>query len=558
MELTRRTWIKGGAAMAAALAATEHAAPIHADEGDPKPYPTVTAMAERVVLPERLVGPPPLPPLRVIALNRMAFGPRPDDWAAYDALGSDETARFAAYVTQQLNPAAIDDSACTARITAQGFTTLTKSLPQLWADHRVSDYSVRRRPFEEARSATWIRALFSRRQLFELLVDFWHNHFNVYGYHYDVLPVFTHYDRDVIRAHALGNFRTMLEAVATSTAMLYYLDNVYSSNAGPNENYARELFELHTLGAASYLGSLPQAQVPGFPANPSGYVDNDVYEAARAFTGWRVRNSSSDAAIGNTGEFFTHAPWHDRFQKTVLGRYLPNDRPALDDGRAVLDAVAAHPATARHLCTKLCRRFISDNPPQSVVDAAVATWTANSGAADQIKRVVQTILTSPEFAATWGEKVKRPFEVAAGALRAMQATWVPDNDFYWTYGQLGQRLFEWGPPNGYPDRHEAWTGTNVMLNRWNFVNAVVNGWVTGTTVDLRSQMPGSVVTPNAITDWWLQRIMGRSINAEDRARMVDFLAQGRNADYPLPTEQLTERLPHLVALILMCPDFQWR
>ncbi|HIC88343.1 MAG TPA: DUF1800 family protein, partial [Anaerolineae bacterium] len=527
MTITRRDLLKGGVALAT-TAIMAGAAP--QTTADAPPLPRVTAMSERVNLPLRTVGLPPVPPLKVIALNRMAFGPRPEDWAAYDALGPTPEEQFTAYVEQQLDPDAIDDSDCDARIAAQGFITLNKSLTELWADHREADeYSVRILPFTETRNATWIRALYSKRQLLEVLTDFWHNHFNIYAPAYIIASVWVHYDRDVIRTHALGNFRTFLEAVATSTAMLYYLDNYVNSNAGPNENYARELFELHTLGADHYLGFGEQEDVPGYDTgNPIGYVDDDIYEAARAFTGWRVRNSSSDPDIGNTGEFFTYEPWHDRFEKTVLGHRLENDRPALADGRDVLNLVASHPGTAQHVCKKLCRRFISDDPPQSVIDAAVATWNATADEPDQLKQVVRTILLSDEFKNTWGEKIKRPFEFVASLLRASGAEWVPSSSFRWNFRRLGQPLFQWPTPDGYPDRREPWIGTNAMLRRWNIVNSLIEGWVEGTTIDLRSQMPADIRSSNAIVDWWINRIMGRPINTDDRQEIVDFMAQGRN------------------------------
>ncbi len=555
--IPRRTFLKTGALVMAGAALTELPSALTTDS---PPYPRVTAMHERAALPLRTGTQPDLPSLNVIALNRLQFGPHPDDWAAFEALGSTPGERLTNFVAQQLDPNSIDDSACTARIAAQGYTTLNKTLLQLWLDHRVNaaNYTVRSQPFEESRRATWLRAVYSKRQLFEVLTNFWHDHFNIYGWHYDVLPVWVHYDRDVIRANVLGNFRVMLEAVATSTAMLYYLDNVYSSNAGPNENWARELFELHTLGAENYLGSMQQWQVPGYPNDPIGYVDNDVYEAARAFTGWTVRNNPNNPQIGNTGEFFTYQPWHDRFQKVVLGRHLLNDRPALEDGRAVLDAAASHAGTARHVCTKLCRRLIADEPPQAVIDAAVAVWTANQQAPDQLKQVVQTIVLSPEFAAAWGQKIKRPFELSASMLRGTAAEFVPSDDFLWTYGLQGQKLHEWTPPNGYPDTYDIWTGANTMVYRWSFAYHLVAGNMDNVVADVTGQMPSQLRTSNEITDFWVQRLLGRPLETEDRARLVDFISQGRNPDLPLSASEISERMPRLVELVMMTPDFQWR
>lgn len=566
MSISRRHMLQSSAGFATATAL-----PLAILQAAPKPpIPRAKSMNDMVLAP-RIVGPPPLPPLAVIAFNRMGFGPRPEDRATWEALGPDDASRLAAYVTQQLDPASIDDSDCDARIAARNFETLGKSLRDLWADHVVNNeqgYSYRVLPLEETIQVTWLRALYSKRQLLEVLADFWHNHFNVYGYHYDVAPAFVHYDRDVIRGHALGNFREFIEAVGSSPAMLYYLDNVYSSDGGPNENYARELFELHAMGADHYLGHMDQSDVPlDEQGRPIAFVDEDVYEAARAFTGWTVNGAHWELPDYDPGPpeqyvpgtFLIWADWHDRFQKWILGRRLSSNRPALEDGRAVYDLLAEQPATARHVCTKLVRRLISDNPPPAAVDAAVATWQANLDAPDQLARVVETILLSAEFASTWGGKVKRPFEMVASMLRATGVEWTPSSYFDWTYYLMGQYNFDWPAPNGYPDRKEPWISTNVMLRRWNITTTILENWMEPEIiVDISDQTPAGLRTPNELADWWIQRIMGREINAQDRQEIVDFLAQGRNPDYDLPQGHLEELLSRAVQLICMAPDFQYR
>ncbi|HET8647745.1 MAG TPA: DUF1800 domain-containing protein, partial [Vicinamibacteria bacterium] len=367
-------------------------------------------------------APTTVPSLAGIVLNRAAFGPRPGDIAAFDALGTTDDQRLQVWVDRHLNPAAIPDAACDARLAGSGFTTLGKSLAQLWAEHVLGNppWEVRMRPLWETQRATFIRAVYSERQLAEVLADFWHNHFNVYGDDSIQGPVFVHYDRDVIRAHMLGNFRALLGAVAKSTAMLYMLDNYTSSVAGPNENWARELFELHTMGAENYMGVMRQDDVPvDSQGRPVAYVDADVFEATRCFTGWSVANGQSGAP--NTGLFHYRPTWHDRFQKHVLRVFIPQDQPELVDGEMVLDALAAHPGTARYVCRKLCRRLIGDAPSQATVDAAAQVFYDQRQAPDQLRQVVRAILLSAEFRATWGAKVKRPFEVVASALRAAGA-----------------------------------------------------------------------------------------------------------------------------------------
>ena len=503
---------------------------------------------------------PPLPPLEVIALNRMAFGPRPGDLEAFRSLGADDDARLKAYVEQQLAPDSIDDSDLEARLA--GFTTLNKSLEQLWQDHMLpddDDYQNHILPIWETAMATFLRAVYSRRQLVEVLADFWHNHFNVMGWAYRIAPVWVHYDRDVIRGHMLGNFREMLEAVATSPAMLYYLDNFINSRAGPNENYARELFELHTLGAENYLGVGRQRDVPGYDeGRPIGYVDDDVYEATRCFTGWRVNDSDWEEGVENTGTFLYYERWHDRFQKTVLGRFLPADQAPMKDGRDVLDALAEHPGTGRFIARKLCRRLIADDPPEEVVAKAAAVFTARKDAADQLKQVVRVILLSDAFRTTWGEKIKRPFESIMSMLRATNADFTPDSDFYWVFSLAGQSLFSWPAPNGYPDRREDWSATMSMLQRWRIMGALFEGWIDGVRIDVVSQTPAELRSANELADFWIDRILGRAMAAADRQQVVEFMAQGRNPDIALSTEQIEDRLPSMVSLICMSPDFQWR
>lgn len=511
----------------------------------------------------RVVPPPPTPTLAIIALNRLAFGYSLPGLQAFQALGSTQQERLANYIEQQLYPAQIDDSACDARLAAANFQTLGKSLGQLWSDHVVYNNqgsSYRYLPYDETVRATLIRAVYSRRQLQELLVDFWHNHFNVHGEHYYVAPAFAYYDRDVIRANAFGNFRQMLETVAKSTPMLFYLDNYINQVGGFNENFARELLELHTLGSHSYFGTGDPFDVPVDENGvKTGYVDNDVYEAARSFTGWRVDYSSWEQGVGETGTFLYYDTWHDRANKFFLGDYFPSDQPAMKDGLDVLDRIAVHPGTAYNIASKLCRRFVSDAPPESLVEQAAQTFLDHTASSDQIRRVLRTILTSTEFQATWGEKIKRPFEAAVAMLRATQAEFSPSDEFLWDFERMGQPLFGRPSPDGYPDRKEVWSSTNSMLQRWRMANRLIENSLDDISLDTLSQTPAHIRTPNGLADFWIDRILGRPLHpAENRDEIVEFLAQGRNPDFDLNTELFEERVPRMVALLLMTPDFQLR
>ncbi|MEM7051909.1 MAG: DUF1800 domain-containing protein [Acidobacteriota bacterium] len=514
---------------------------------------------------------PPLPPLAVIVLNRLAFGPRPADIAAFNNLGPNDDARLTAWVDQQLNPGAITDPNADARIAAAGYVTLDKSRTELWDEHFVNapDFSFRALPFEETERVTMLRMVYSRRQLLEVMTDFWHNHFNVYGRHGIVLPMMVHYDRDVIRGNVFGNFRQMLEDVGRSTAMLYYLDNYTSSNAGPNENYSRELFEIHAMGRENYLGVRQQNEVPtDGMGRPIGYVDADVYEATRCFTGWTVSNSSSDTTVGNTGAFYYRADWHDRFQKTVLGEFIPADQPALKDGEDVYDALAAHPGTGRYIAGKLCRRLIGENAPQSIIDQAAALFTAQAAAPDQLKQVVRTIILSDAFKNTWGGRVKRPTEIAAGTMRTTRANLpfrMGESDTSTLLGYLrdaGHRLFYWPAPDGYSDDKDDWMSATPRVGAWRVCN-----WLTDVTDDggvhrmnVVGETPAGVRSANALADYWINRILGRPMTAASRQEVVEFMAAGRNPDLDLPldTSETTEdRLRSMIGLIVLAPDFLW-
>jgi len=409
---------------------------------------------------------------------------------------------------------------------------------------------------------TFLRAVHSKRQLVEVLADFWHNHFNVYGYEYWIGPLWTYWDRDVIRAHQLGNFREMLEAVAAGPCMLYYLDNYTSSSAGPNENWARELIELHTLGAENYLGVMRQVDVPldGL-GRPVGYVDDDVFEATRSFTGWTFDF--------DTGLFSYRADWHDHFQKTVLGEYMPPNQAQLADGRDVLDAVAFHPGTARHIAGKLCRRFISDDPPQNVVDAAAAVFESAQNDSDQLAQVVRSILLSDEFLTTWGEKIKRPFEVVVSAMRSAGAEFSfaldegETDSLLWLYDQAGQPLFSWRAPDGYSDVKEDWQSTTPRVHLWRVCNWLVDveDALDNHLMDVVAQTPAGVRSANELADHWINRILGRPLPAVDRLEIVDFMAQGFNPSLDLPIDSdsnTQERLRAMVGLIFMTPSFLWR
>ena len=461
-------------------------------------------------------------------LHRVTFGIRPGELERARQMGIE------AWLDEQLHPERIDDSAVDAQVAAL-FPTLGKSAQELYDIAEEQDdggYSVAM----ELKRATLYRALFSQRQLFEVTVEFWNNHFSMYHFKDDVSVLKTVDDREVSRKLAFGRFRDLLLASAHSPAMMVYLDNEDNVADGPNENYARELMELHTVGV------------------DAGYTQRDVHEVARCFTGWSVNYDGE----GSDGEFLFYADAHDSGPKTVLGVAIAGGGGLLD-GRRVLETLARHPACARFISTKLCRRFVADTPPASVVAKAAATFSATGG---DIRAVLRTILLSDEFFASAGQKLRRPYEFHLAALRTLNvqvATADGLDNLIWPLYPLGQVPFEWEPPNGYPDVGTAWANTNGLLNRWNLASALALNWFDGVTVPIRGLAGRTrAKTPAQFVDAVAGLLLQRGLDQPDRARLIDYVGQGRPADGRVAPWYLNQQAPGLVALILGSPYFQWR
>jgi uncharacterized protein (DUF1800 family) len=515
-------------------------------------------------------------PAWVRAYQRLTFGITPASLQEFNALGGNDIARYDAMVDQQLAWEAIDDSAVDARLVAAGYTTLDKTLPQLWAEHVASTSGGDRMlPSQEVQRATLVRAVFSKRQLRERLATFWNDHFNVTVSDYDAGPLYPHYNRNVIRGHAMGNFRAMLEAMARSTSMMYYLDNRTNRRSGPNENFARELLELHTMGAEHYLGFVNPVLVPPAPEDPAypvGYTDMDVYETAAAFTGWSVNTGS-----GGDGTFIYRANDHDSGPKYVLGMHILPAQADLKDGRDVLDRLASHPKVAKFICRKLIRHFVDDQPPQSLVDSAAAVFRQNWQNAQQIRITLSHILHSPLAREAWGGKRRRPAELVVAALRGVGSEWTPrpndsrSNDLMSQLGYAGHVPHNWSAPNGYPDVADAWSGSNSFAMTWRLL-----GWLTEASepdsgprlmpiVEVsRAQVPQW--TARALVDFWCRRILGYPPTQGRTRILVEFMAQNGNADSfviadtnewkgsDLKAHYNHDRLRNMVSMILMSPE----
>jgi uncharacterized protein (DUF1800 family) len=452
-------------------------------------------------------GVPQKPDDRTIVhvLNRLGFGAAPGDVERVRADG------LTHYIDSQLQPARIDDSAAVARLAA--FATLSKSTAEMARDYYLPAQTIRRDvqrqqaaqepaapdqammapgngaakqnnlremmtpeqveivrkerdALGELMQAKILRAAYSERQLEEVLVDFWFNHFNVFSGKGQVRVYLNEYERDAIRPHVLGTFRELLQATAGSPAMLFYLDNWQSSapdgaatsamrrrngrvnaqtprrRGGLNENYARELMELHTLGVEG------------------GYTQKDVQEVARAFTGWTIANPR----LG--GSFKFEPRMHDDGEKVVLGhRIKPGG--GQKDGEQVLNLLASHPSTAKFIATKLARRFVADEPPPALVERAARRFRDTGG---NIREVVRTIVTSPEFFApeAYRAKIKTPFEFVVSAVRATGTEIASAMPLVAAVRNLGMPLYGCQPPTGYADKAEAWVNSGALLNRMNF------------------------------------------------------------------------------------------
>jgi uncharacterized protein (DUF1800 family) len=318
-----------------------------------------------------------------------------------------------------------------------------------------------------------LRAIYSSRQLEEVLTDFWYNHFNVYLDKGADRYLVTAYERDVIRPHVLGKFRDLLEATAKSPAMLFYLDNWRSAannspRGGLNENYGRELMELHTLGV------------------DGGYTQKDVTEVARCFTGWTIRQPQ----LG--GEFTFNKRMHDAGEKVVLGVRIPAGG-GIEDGEKVLDILARHPSTAHFISKKLAQRFVADNPPESLVNRMARTFLKTDG---DLRAVMKTMLDSKEFwsQGAYGNKMKSPLELVASAVRAVNG----DVDFAFPLAnqvaQLGEPLYRKVEPTGYSNSSREWLNTAGLLARMNFAVQLSSGKIPGVKVSPSEGQNGTELT----------------------------------------------------------------
>lgn len=492
-------------------------------------------------------------------LDRLTFGPRPGE---VEALAKGGDAALAAWLKAQLHPTA--EPQLEARI-AQTYPTQAMSASQLQAafprpqqvakggglDRSDPDLKEKLRDLippsqrparigEEQAGQKLLRAVESRNQLQEVLTDFWFNHFNVdeaKGLDRWLVPSF---ERDAIRPHVFGKFRDLLEAVAWHPAMLFYLDNWLSvkdgfraprlGDKGPkglNENYGRELLELHTLGV------------------DGGYTQKDVTEVARCFTGWSLTDPRQEAAA------VFRPKVHDEAPKTVLGQAITAG--GREDGERVLDLLAASPVTARHLAFLLCRRFLADDPPPAAVDRVAAAYLRSRG---DLRAVYEALFSSPEFwsKTALGAKVKSPLEFVVSSVRALDGHVDDALPLARTVARMGEPLYHCQPPTGYKDTAEAWVGTGALVERLRFGTALAKRQVPGVSWPDLPPQPGP--DPAKAIDALSPRLVPGGLSAGTRAALL------KAADATPRTYADGETRPvdpaQVLGFLLGSPEFQRR
>ncbi|MDR3572914.1 MAG: DUF1800 family protein [Anaerolineaceae bacterium] len=504
--ITRRTFLKVSS-LTAAMAALSAC----------NPAPAVASAKTGAAIndPAAPTSLPPLPltaisnnTLNALLLRRISFGATLSDFQHVQQNG------LTAYLEEQLNPDLPDNPQIDSLL--QPLTTLNMSFAERAA------LANRNQPAIELMQATLIHQYFSTRQLYEMMVDFWSNHFNIYIFKSLDIFLKTDDDSNVIRKYALDTFPNLLMASAHSPAMLIFLDNASSTKDVPNENYARELMELHTISVNG------------------GYSQQDIENMARALTGWSIASQKDP----NPGQFMFRPFIHDTGDKQVMSLHIP-EGGGIQDGEQVLQFLAAQPMTAQFLATKLVRHFVSDSPPTSLVNKAAAAFSQSSG---DIRRVLRAILLSDEFKSSAGQKIKRPLEFFHSALRGLNA----QVDFtrpvlLQIIRQFGQLPFNWETPDGYPDVSSAWINTSGMLNRWNFGLALANGQIPGVTVDIADLVKDGQSVADQI-DLLSLNLIGEKIPSDARDILISY-ATGNNS---------SNLLQNLAGLMIGSPHFQYR
>ena len=461
-----------------------------------------------------LANPMGLPSTDFRALNRLCYGPTANERAFVRAHG------IPAWIETQLAHTGINDDSTQWRLSSVDSLTLSANeIQDSYAD--LFDGADKEAAIGELRQATLIRQIYSERQLYEMMVEFWSDHFNIDAGKGDCWFLKMVDDREVIRPHALGRFRDLLWASAHSPAMLVYLDNQANRAGTPNENYARELLELHTLGVHG------------------GYQQQDVQALARCLTGWTVKSGF----VRWPGEFIFDEAQHDVQVKTVLGMTLQPD--GINEAEHVIDQLATHPSTAQFIATKLARRFIADDPPAHVIGRTAQAFTRSQG---DIRVTLKALLLEGNGLAALQPKLKRPSQYMVSALRMLGGQSDGGAGVQTVLRRMGQPLFGWPTPDGYPDRAEAWQ--HNLLPRWQFALALTHDQIDGTWINNEALETVATLINSQRIDSLYQWLFGESLpermRESLRAIATDAIAE------PSATARTT------LAALLCAPNFQWR
>lgn len=449
-------------------------------------------------------------------VERVTYGYNHATFAMLTAMGAET------YLQNQLAPDTIDDSVVDSLLTTY-FPTLNYSNLEMLALLQEPGEGVK--TALELQVAKLIRQVYSQRQLYELMVDFWTNHFNIYQAESPLFAFKTIDEREVIRPHAMGSFKSLLHASAKSPAMLFYLDNKDNRVDGLNENYARELMELHTLGV------------------DGGYTENDVVETARCLTGWTI--------YPGNGEFLFRARWHDNEPKQVMD-YQTGSNGGISDGEGLLDYLATHPSTAHFICKKLCTYFISDTPDSAVVEATADTFLQTEG---DITAVLITLFMHDAFWQSAGQKFKRPQRYLSSCLRLLNAT---PSEQGWgfllkTLGDLGHVPYHWPAPNGYPITAGYWLNNNAMLQRWNLASVIVQAPTSATGIDWAAAQIEGVEADELVR--LVKNVLSYPLSDSEQNAVVATVRE-LFGTRPLTAEMAEAAARHIVYLMLAHTSFQ--
>ena len=461
--------------------------------------------AQRIVRPHttRPKAPPASGDSLLRLVRRVTNGVTEEEMARAKSMG------FQKYLEYQLKPSSINDTDVETFVSTN-YPALPLTGPQLFQQ----DQNLLLRQLQES---TLYRAAFSKRQLYERMVEFWSDHFNIYYPKVNYLKIID--EREVVRQHALGKFPDMLRASAHSPAMLEYLDNTRSRGRNVNQNYARELMELHTLGV------------------DGGYTQTDVEEVTRCLTGWTIQGRGEAFRFDPTG--------HDFTAKTVLGNNIPAmaataGAAGVQDGETVLNILLAHPSTAKFISTKMIRWLLQYEPPPALVTKVAATFTRTNG---DIPSMIRDILTPANLQAA-PAKYRQPYQLVLAALRATQPTVRAVLGMSRGLTTLGQPLFLWEEPDGYPDEVDWWAGG--ILQRWNFTSALTTPTTGEVVVDVAPLMATN--TPAAVVEAISKKLFAGAMPDTLKTQITAHLTAA-----PLTAARVREAL----ALSLSSTEFQW-